>query len=278
MQSLCFTSLFCLETTALAFVLVPSLSAPQPFVSSGRHRWRCCARAVLERTVGSICLIYMYVGNPVLLLASVPVSCLPLHPEGWCRGGCHDGLPVGYVLPFDTQNTPPPPPAVVITFLPRPLTHHFSINHRHLVHRHWNAILLLILKKRSYHTIRRTCTVTYAMTHICNVKMRRKTFTKNYKHEIWFRHKRVGSIYISCACANACLPLFAEKSRRCNMLEIRQHQKVCRARGSADKNNHFTISKWTLHCTSLPRYEQRLCYIRSDVSVGAEKLLLYKRR
>ena len=62
------------------------------------------------------------------LWRSVPVcGCLPVHPDGWLRGGCLDGLPVGCVLPYDTLNTLPPPPAVVITSLFRPLPHHFYI-------------------------------------------------------------------------------------------------------------------------------------------------------
>ena len=30
----------------------------------------------------------------------------------------------------------------------------------------------------------------------------------NYEHEICYHHKWKGNVYISCACANACLPLF----------------------------------------------------------------------
>ena len=65
-------------------------------------------------------LIYV---NVYSLLRSVPVGdCLPVHPEGWLRGGCPDEMPVGYVLLFDTLNIPPPPPAVFIISLSRTMS------------------------------------------------------------------------------------------------------------------------------------------------------------
>ena len=69
------------------------------------------------------------------------------------------------------------------------------------------------------------------------------TLTKCYKHEIYFSRKRKGNIYISCACANACLSLFAEESRGCDVLEKQTEQNICRARGPTDKNNYIAITK-----------------------------------
>ena len=68
-----------------------------------------------------------------------------------------------------------------------------------------------------------------------------KTFTQNYKHEICFRHKRKDNICISCACANACLPLLADESRGYDVLALQTAQRICHARGPADKNNHLDI-------------------------------------
>ena len=66
----------------------------------------------------------MLAKNQSFLWCSLPIDgCLPVHPEGWWRGVCQDGLPVGCVSPFDTSNTWPPPPVIVITPLSQPLQH-----------------------------------------------------------------------------------------------------------------------------------------------------------
>ena len=93
----------------LCIIHVPSLSVPQLFMSLGRHRWWSSRESATLSVLGSsrmdrtsVCLIYMYVGNPVLPLVFSSVSgCLPVHPEWGWRGGYHDGLPVRCVLPFD---------------------------------------------------------------------------------------------------------------------------------------------------------------------------------
>ena len=118
----------------------------------------------------------------------------------------------------------------------------------------------------------------YCLMRICHIKLRGKTLKKYYNHEICFRHKRKG-IYISCVCANACPPLFAEKSRGCNGIEMKTARKVCRARGPTDQKwrpRHSRCGE-TLHCTTLLRYKQRLYCIWSGVPAGAENALRYKR-
>ena len=74
-----------------------------------------------------------------------------------------------------------------------------------------------------------------------DANMQYETLTQKYKHDICFHHKRKGTMYISLACANACLPLFAEESRGCNVLEMQTAQHVFRATGPADKNNHLAV-------------------------------------
>ena len=61
------------------------------------------------------------------------------------------------------------------------------------------------------------------------------TLSNNYKHEICFRHKQKGNIYIPCASANACLPLFAEESRGCNVLDNADSTKRSAAQDVTDK-------------------------------------------
>ena len=96
----------------------------------------CLLRAVLEWTGLSILLIYIYIGNPVLPLAFSSSRRLPLSAPRRMVNGRDYQWAVIYLL------TPPhPPPTVFITSLFRPLPHHFSINHRHSVHRCWNTIL-----------------------------------------------------------------------------------------------------------------------------------------
>ena len=79
----------------------------------------------------------------------------------------------------------------------------------------------------------------HCFVHLCNVKPRGKggggTFKEKYKSEICFHHKRKGSIHISCACANTCLPLFAEEFRGCNVLEMQKARNVCHERCPTDK-------------------------------------------
>ena len=141
----------CLCTTHL-----PSLSVPQPYMSLGRHRWHeaaertvlCLHWAVLEWPGQSDCCTCALATQSFLLAFSSSRRLPSSAPRKW-KGDLHDGLPVCCVLPFDTPNTPsapptPPPAVVIITSLLRPLPHHFSINHRHSVHRHWNTLLLLI--------------------------------------------------------------------------------------------------------------------------------------
>ena len=113
--------------------------------------------------------------------------------------------------------------------------------------------------------------------HISSIKTRRKALTKLYNHEICFCHKLKGNIVISCACANACSPLFTEETRGCNVLEMHTVHKVCRKKRSQTKITASLQLKWILHRTILLRHMQRRCCIRRGVSAGAKKLLRYKR-
>ena len=134
-----------------------------------------------------------------------------------------------------------PPPASLVPFL-----HHSQA----LSPQTWNTILALInYNGKWYNTITSICTCSlrhwyiYCLMQLRNIKMRGKTSTINYKHVICFRGERKGNIYISCACANACLPLFTEESRGCGVLEMQTARKVCRATSPTDKDNHFAISE-----------------------------------
>ena len=86
-----------------------------------------------------------------------------------------------------------------------------------------------------------------------------------------FPSQTKGNISISCACANACLSLFAEESRGCGVLEMQIAQKVCRARGPRDKNDHFALSEVN---SCLPINSD---FAISEVAISWEKLLRCKR-
>ena len=148
MQILCFTSLFSLETTALAFTLCHHHQSHKHSCHLGDAGDKAAKRALpfIVHTGqfwnGQDCLFFWYtctMATQSFLCCSVLVGgCLPVQPEAVVTDY------QGTVLPFDTPNTPPPPPAVFTASLFWPLLHHSSISQRHSVHRCWNTISLLI--------------------------------------------------------------------------------------------------------------------------------------
>ena len=130
---------------------VQSLSVPPPFMLLGRRVTKqqrepyCLYSAVLERTGLSVCLIDMYVGNPALPLAFSFSQCLPSSAHrrmvkrrlswwitsGLCFAFWHPKCSTATTRCFHYS-----------VFQLFPL--HFSISHRHWVHRRWNMILLFI--------------------------------------------------------------------------------------------------------------------------------------
>ena len=124
----------------LCTIHVPSLLVSQPFLSSGRYRWRSGRESPNLSVLGSSGVEHRGLHLAFSSRRRLPSSA----PRKLMKEGCHDRLPMGCVLPFDTPSTPPPPPAVFITSLLRLLPYNFLVNHRQSVHIYWNMILLLI--------------------------------------------------------------------------------------------------------------------------------------
>ena len=128
------------------------------------------------------------------------------------------------------------------------------------------AISDIIQSQIHVHVIGATDNV-YWLMQICNVKMRAWNFfpsqTKRHLHFMYL-------------CIR--LPFLIRKwVKGLSYVRNADHEKSAPQEVPQTKRTTSLHPKWTLHCTSLLRYRRRLCYIRSGVSTGAEKLLRYKR-